>query len=139
MNRNWYETTWINASITQHSGEIRQFITQSNCNPKQCGHKFVSLDFIWKLNFLNYFKIVSNLAILLVNRLVFFRRWHDSGLFNFRKLTFVISLIHTFVNIPALIRKRSVFLSSRAGIFTKVWIGDIEYHLHDNKLADFLY
>ena len=31
-----------------------------------------------------------------------------------------IFLIHTFVNIPALIRKRSVFLSSRAGIFTKV-------------------
>jgi hypothetical protein len=32
----------------------------------------------------------------------------------------LISPIHTFVNIPALIRKRSVFLSSRAGIFTKV-------------------
>ena len=31
-----------------------------------------------------------------------------------------ISPIHTFVNIPALIRKRSVFLSSRAGILTKV-------------------
>jgi hypothetical protein len=31
-----------------------------------------------------------------------------------------ISLIHTFVNIPALIRKRNVFLSSRAGIFKKV-------------------
>ena len=31
-----------------------------------------------------------------------------------------ISSIHTFVNIPAVIRKRSVFLSSRAGIFTKV-------------------
>jgi hypothetical protein len=31
-----------------------------------------------------------------------------------------ISLIHTFVNIPALIRKRNVFLSRRAGIFTKV-------------------
>jgi hypothetical protein len=31
-----------------------------------------------------------------------------------------ISPIHTFVNIPALIRKRSVFLSSRAGIFTKL-------------------
>ena len=37
----------------------------------------------------------------------------------------LISLIHTFVNIPALIRKRSVCLSSRAGIFTKVWIGDM--------------
>jgi hypothetical protein len=36
-----------------------------------------------------------------------------------------ISLIHTFVNIPALIRKRSVFLSRRAEIFTKVVIGDI--------------
>jgi hypothetical protein len=35
-----------------------------------------------------------------------------------------ISTIHTFVNIPALIRKRNVFLSSRAGMFTKVWIGD---------------
>ena len=33
--------------------------------------------------------------------------------------------IHTFVNIPALIRKRSMFLSGRAGILTKVWIGDI--------------
>jgi hypothetical protein len=32
----------------------------------------------------------------------------------------VISPIHTFVNIPALIRKDSVFLSSRAGILTKV-------------------
>ena len=32
---------------------------------------------------------------------------------------------HTFVYIPALIRKRSVFLISRAGILTKVWIGDI--------------
>ena len=31
-----------------------------------------------------------------------------------------ISPIHTFVNIPALIRKRSVLLSSRAGILTKV-------------------
>jgi hypothetical protein len=31
-----------------------------------------------------------------------------------------ISPIHTFVNIPALIRKRGVFLSSRAGILTKV-------------------
>jgi hypothetical protein len=31
-----------------------------------------------------------------------------------------ISRIHTCVNILALIRKRSVFLSSRAGIFTKV-------------------
>ena len=31
-----------------------------------------------------------------------------------------ISLIHTFVNIPALFRKRSVFLSSRAGIITEV-------------------
>jgi hypothetical protein len=36
-----------------------------------------------------------------------------------------ISLIHTFVNIPALIRKRSVFLSRRARIFTKVLIGDM--------------
>ena len=42
---------------------------------------------------------------------------------NFRSLYFTldpIAPIHTFVNIPALIRKRSVFLSSRAGIFTKV-------------------
>ena len=31
-----------------------------------------------------------------------------------------ISPIHTFVNIPALIRKGSVFSSSRAGILTKV-------------------
>ena len=31
-----------------------------------------------------------------------------------------ISPIHTFVNIPALIRKQSVFLSSRAEILTKV-------------------
>ena len=37
----------------------------------------------------------------------------------------VISLFHTSVNIRALISKRSVFLSSRAGIFTKVWKGDI--------------
>ena len=36
-----------------------------------------------------------------------------------------ISPIHTFVNIPALIRKCSVFLSSRAGILTKVLIGDM--------------
>jgi hypothetical protein len=28
--------------------------------------------------------------------------------------------IHTFVNIPALFRKRCVFLSRRPGIFTKV-------------------
>jgi hypothetical protein len=39
--------------------------------------------------------------------------------------TVSISPIHTFVNITALFRKRSVFLSSRAGILTKVWIGDI--------------
>jgi hypothetical protein len=31
-----------------------------------------------------------------------------------------ISPIHTFVNIPALIRKCSVFLRSRTGILTKV-------------------
>jgi hypothetical protein len=31
-----------------------------------------------------------------------------------------ISPIHTFVNIPALIRQRSVFLSSGAGILTIV-------------------
>jgi hypothetical protein len=31
-----------------------------------------------------------------------------------------ISPIHTFVNIPALISERSVFLSCRAGILTKV-------------------
>ena len=39
-----------------------------------------------------------------------------------------ISPIHTFVNIPALIRKRSVFLSSKAGILTKVWIRDMMLH-----------
>ena len=37
----------------------------------------------------------------------------------------MISPIHTFVNIPAPIRKRSVFLRSMAGISTKLWIGDI--------------
>ena len=42
-----------------------------------------------------------------------------------RSLLTILYLIHTFVNIPALIRKRSVFLSSRAGILTKVWIRDI--------------
>ena len=36
-----------------------------------------------------------------------------------------ISPIHTFVDIPALIRKRSVFLSSRAGMLAGVLIGDI--------------
>ena len=36
-----------------------------------------------------------------------------------------LSLFDTFVNILALIGKRSVFLSSRAGILTKVWTGDI--------------
>ena len=34
-----------------------------------------------------------------------------------------ISPIYIFVNIRALITKRSVFSSKRAGIFTKVWIG----------------
>ena len=34
--------------------------------------------------------------------------------------------IHTFVNIPALIRKSSMFLSSRARTLTKVWIRDID-------------
>jgi hypothetical protein len=48
----------------------------------------------------------------------------------------LISLFHTFVNIPALISKRSMFLSSRAGIFTKVWKGDIITRLPErNKLA----
>ena len=37
---------------------------------------------------------------------------------------FIMSPIHTLVNIPAPIRKR-VLLSSRAGISTKVWIRDI--------------
>ena len=37
-----------------------------------------------------------------------------------KKITFYISPIHTFVNIPALMRTHSVFLSSTAGIFTKV-------------------
>ena len=41
------------------------------------------------------------------------------------KIELKISPIHSFVNIPALIRKRSVFSSSGAVIFTKVWIGDI--------------
>ena len=40
--------------------------------------------------------------------------------------SFCISLYHTFVNIPALISKRRVFLSSRARIFTKVWYKDMK-------------
>ena len=43
-----------------------------------------------------------------------------------------ISAIHTFVNIPALIRKRIVFLSSRARILTKVWIRNM---LFSDKFA----
>ena len=41
------------------------------------------------------------------------------------QIVLIISPIHTFVNTPALIRKRSMFLRSRAGILTKVWIRDI--------------
>jgi hypothetical protein len=47
-----------------------------------------------------------------------------------------ISPIHTFVNIPALIRKLSVFLSSRAGILTKVWIGDINIFIFSKIRCD---
>ena len=36
-----------------------------------------------------------------------------------------ISPIHTFVNIPALLIKNTLRYLIRAGIFTKVWIGDI--------------
>ena len=46
-------------------------------------------------------------------------------IFHGKKFIKYISPFHTYVYIPALIRERSVFLSSRAGIFTKVWIGDI--------------
>jgi hypothetical protein len=53
-----------------------------------------------------------------------FGRWASRG--KAIPYLYFISPIHTFVNIPALIRKRSVFLSSRAGILTKVWIGDIQ-------------
>ena len=35
------------------------------------------------------------------------------------------SLIHTFVNIPALLFKNTLRFLIRAGILTKVWIGDI--------------
>ena len=38
-----------------------------------------------------------------------------------------ISPIHTFVNIPALLLKNKLRFLIRAGIFTKVWIGDIQY------------
>jgi hypothetical protein len=51
----------------------------------------------------------------------FISRIHVFNLENYpQEMTNSISLIHTFVNIPALIRKRRVFLSRRAGIFTKV-------------------
>ena len=58
------------------------------------------------------------------------QRWYDQSDYSiFFWLFFIeirsISPIHTFVNIPALIRKRSVFLNSRAGILTKVWIRDL--------------
>jgi hypothetical protein len=36
-----------------------------------------------------------------------------------------ISPIHTFVNIPALLLKNTLRFLIKAGIFTKVWIGDI--------------
>jgi hypothetical protein len=52
-----------------------------------------------------------------------------------------LSLIHTFVNISALIKKYSVFLTRRAGI--KVWIGDIyriklRFHKNNNLLFRYL-
>ena len=48
-------------------------------------------------------------------------------------MSHIISPIHPSVNIPALIRKRSVFLSSRGGILTKVWIRDISWKRTDSK------
>ena len=53
--------------------------------------------------------------------MLFLRRFYPWKLFF---LYICISPIQTFVNIPTLIRKRSVFSSSRTGTFTKVWIGD---------------
>ena len=49
-----------------------------------------------------------------------------------------ISPIHTFVYIPALMRKRSLSLSSWAGILTKVWVGEISWNnfrvqIYDNR------
>jgi hypothetical protein len=46
--------------------------------------------------------------------------------FNFN-LYLNISLIHTFVNIPALLLKNTLRFLIRAGILTKVWIGDIVF------------
>jgi hypothetical protein len=40
-----------------------------------------------------------------------------------------LSPIHTFVNIPALLLKNTLRFLIRAGILTKVWIGDISLNV----------
>ena len=65
----------------------------------------------------SFFQIFSGSSS--TQKLKVFQNQMKSELVNFCR-SYLISLIHTFVNIPALIRKRSVFLSSRTGIFTKV-------------------
>jgi hypothetical protein len=49
-----------------------------------------------------------------------------------------ISPIHTFVNIPALLLKNTLRFLMRAGILTKVWIGDImniAYIIYDFQIT----
>jgi hypothetical protein len=80
-----------------------------------------------------FWKSIFSLEIILIFSLSWFVHFSVfAKFFQFFPEIFVfsyISSIYTFVNIPALIRKRSVFLSSRAEILTKVWIRDISRYL----------